>query len=172
MSTHQAPGAVNEPTGPTLDETTGPTLVATPPWARVETPQGRSHAESRSRTADRAAHTPADDTTQVSAVLDPPAQGSSIMTRDNVPTPTQPSTSAPAQPPTGAVPVQPADPAPAVRQAAIGAGVPAAIVQGVAQGAAQGAARSAFARLTEEFLADPPDWVRTLGSFVKELWQG
>lgn len=82
MSTHQAPGAVNEPTGPTL--------VGTPPWARVETPQGRAHAESRSRTADRAAHTPADDTTQVSAVLDPSAQRSSIMTRDNVPNGTQP----------------------------------------------------------------------------------
>ncbi|GGY73577.1 hypothetical protein GCM10010342_71770 [Streptomyces anulatus] len=172
MSTHQAPGAVNEPTGPTLNETTGPTLVATPPWARVETPQGRSHAESSSRTADRAAHTPADDTTQVSAVLDPPAQGSSIMTRDNVPNPAQPSTSVPAQPPSDAVPVQPADPAPAVRQAAIGAGVPAAIVQGVAQGAAQGASRTFLARLTEEFLADPPDWVRTLGSFVRGLWQG
>lgn len=126
MSTHQAPGAVNEPTGPTLNETTGPTLVATPPWARVETPQGRSHAESRSRTADRAAHTPADDTTQVSAVLDPPAQGSSIMTRDNVPNPTQPSSPAHAHLPTGAAPVQPADPAPAVRQAAVGADVPAA----------------------------------------------
>lgn len=90
MSTHQAPGAVNGPTGPTLNETTGPSPVATPLWARVTTAQGRSHAESRSRTADRAAHTPADDTTQVSAVLDPPAQGSSIMTRDNVPNPTPP----------------------------------------------------------------------------------
>ncbi|MFJ7416513.1 hypothetical protein ACIQWZ_37800 [Streptomyces sp. NPDC098077] len=89
----------------------------------------------------------------------------------NVPNPTPPSTSAPAQPPSGAVPVQPADPAPAVRQAAIGTGVPAAIVQGVAQGAAHGTARTAFSRLTEKFLADPPDWewARTVWSFVKEL---
>lgn len=162
MSTHQTPGAVNDPTGPTL--------VTTPPWARVETPQGRSHAESRSRTADRAAHTPADDTTQVSAVLDPPAQGSSIMTRDNVPIPTQPSAPAPTQPRSGAAQAQPADPPPAVRQAAIGADVPAAIVRGAAQGAAHGTARTFLARLTEEFLADPPDWVRTLGGLVKGLW--
>ncbi|MFI2318770.1 hypothetical protein AMK17_38175 [Streptomyces sp. CB00072] len=94
------------------------------------------------------------------------------MTRDNVHNPTQPSSPAHAHPPSGAVPVQPADPAPAVRQAAVGAGVPAAIVRGVAQGAAQGASRTFLARLTEEFLADPPDWVRTLGSFVKGLWQG
>ncbi|MEW2069099.1 hypothetical protein [Streptomyces sp. NPDC007346] len=93
------------------------------------------------------------------------------MTRDHVPNPTQPSTSAHAQP-TGAAPARPADPAPAVRQAAIGTGGPAAIVRGVAQGAAQGASRTFLARLTEEFLADPPDWVRTLGSFVKGLWQG
>lgn len=154
MTTRQAPGASPAPIGVTLN---------TPPWARAETPQGRSHAESRSRTADRAAHTPADDTTQVSAVLATSAQGSSIMTRDNVPIPTQPWS--------GVAPVQPADPPPAVRQAAIGADVPAAIVRGVAQGAAQGASRTALARLTEEFLADPPDWVRTLGSFVKGLWQ-
>ncbi|WP_326613768.1 hypothetical protein OHA57_00170 [Streptomyces anulatus] len=93
------------------------------------------------------------------------------MTRDNVPNPTQPSTSAPAQP-TGGAPVQPADPPPAVRQAAIGADVPAAIVRGAAQGAAQGASRTFLARLTEEFLADPPDWARTIGSFVRGLWQG
>ncbi|QKW47927.1 hypothetical protein [Streptomyces microflavus] len=92
------------------------------------------------------------------------------MTRDNVPIPAQPSGSAPAPPPSGAPPVQPADPAPAVRQAAIGADVPAAIVRGAAQGAAHGTARTFSARLTEEFLADPPDWARTLGSFVKGLW--
>ncbi|MFF8557177.1 hypothetical protein ACF058_30710 [Streptomyces sp. NPDC015501] len=95
------------------------------------------------------------------------------MTRDNVPLPTQPSSSAPAQPPSVVAPVQPADPPPAVRQAAIGADVPAAIVRGAAQGAAQGIARTFLARLTEEFLADPPDWewARTAWSFVKELWQ-
>lgn len=42
-----------------------------PPWARAQAPQGRSQAESRSRTADRAAHTHADDTMQVSAVSVP-----------------------------------------------------------------------------------------------------
>ncbi|MFF6895811.1 hypothetical protein ACFY8Z_34915 [Streptomyces microflavus] len=87
------------------------------------------------------------------------------MTRDNVPIPTQPSAPAPAQP-SGAAPDQPADLPPAVRQAAIGAGVPAAIVRG----AAQGTARTFLTRLTEESLADPPDWVRTLGSFIKGLW--
>ncbi|MEU5137927.1 hypothetical protein [Streptomyces californicus] len=90
------------------------------------------------------------------------------MTRDNVPIPTQPS--APTQPPSGAAPDQPADPPPAVRQPAIGADVPAAIVRGAAQGAAHGTARTFLARLTEEFLADPPDWVRTLGGLVKDLW--
>ncbi|MFJ5657166.1 hypothetical protein ACIQD5_27905 [Streptomyces microflavus] len=92
------------------------------------------------------------------------------MTRDNVPIPTQPFTSAPTRPPSGAAPDQPADPTPAGRQAAIGADVPAAIVRGAAQGAAHGTARTFLARLTEEFLADPPDWIRTLGSFVKGLW--
>lgn len=92
------------------------------------------------------------------------------MTRDNVPIPTQPTAPAPAQPPSGAAPDQPADPTPAVRQAAICTDVPAAIVRGAAQGAAHGTARTFLARLTEEFLADPPDWVRTLGSFVKGLW--
>ncbi|MFE3370072.1 hypothetical protein ACFXOK_10775 [Streptomyces sp. NPDC059173] len=94
------------------------------------------------------------------------------MTRDNVPIPTQPPSSVHAQPPSGAVPVQPAAPAPAVRQAAIGTDVPAAIVRGVAQGAAQGASRTFLARLTEEFLADPPDWARTAWSLVRGLWQG
>ncbi|MET8894041.1 DDE-type integrase/transposase/recombinase [Streptomyces albogriseolus] len=44
----------------------------TPPRARAAAPQGRSPAESRSWTADRAAHTPADDTTQVSDLLSSP----------------------------------------------------------------------------------------------------
>ncbi|MFF2721359.1 hypothetical protein [Streptomyces sp. NPDC058011] len=93
------------------------------------------------------------------------------MTRDNVPIPTQSSTSVPAQPPSGAAPDQPADPTPAARQAAIGTGVPAAIVQGAAQGAAYGTARTALTHLTEKVLADPPDWdwARTAWNFVKEL---
>ncbi|MFD6478986.1 hypothetical protein ACFWEH_36355 [Streptomyces anulatus] len=57
---------------------------------------------------------------------------------------------------------------PTVRQAAVGADTPAAIVRGVAQGAS----RTFLARLTEEFLADPLDWARTIGSFVRGLWQG
>lgn len=92
------------------------------------------------------------------------------MTRDNAPVPTQPSSSALTQPSSDSVPVQPADPA-YVRQAAVGADVPAAIVRGAAQGAAQGTARESLARLTEEFLAEPPDWVRALGSFVRGLWE-
>ncbi|MFF6860244.1 hypothetical protein ACFY9H_33290 [Streptomyces bacillaris] len=93
------------------------------------------------------------------------------MTRDNVPIPTQPSTSATAQP-SGAAPDQPADPAPAGRQVAIGADVPAAIVRGAAQGAAQGIARAGLTHLTEKVLADPPDWewARTVWHFIKELW--
>ena len=121
----------------------------TPTLGRAETPQGRSQAESRSRTADRAAHTPADDTTQVSAVLDPSAQGSSIMTRDNVP-----------------APVQPPDPSPARQQPAAGAGLTAAIVQG----AAQGAARSFTARLVDKFLTTPPDWLRALWHMLPRPW--
>lgn len=74
MTTRQTAGATAMPTAATL--------VATPPWARVEAPQGRSHAESRSRTADRAAHTPADDTTQVSAVSAPLLSRRIPMTRD------------------------------------------------------------------------------------------
>lgn len=73
MTTHQVSGAVDEPTDATLE---------TPPWARAETPQGRSKAESRSRIADRAAHTPADDTTQVSAVSAPPPSRRIPMARD------------------------------------------------------------------------------------------
>ncbi len=143
MTTHQAAGATNTPTAATLD--------TTPPWARAEAPQqGRAHAESRSRTADRAAHTPADDTTQVSAVLDPSAQGSIIMTRDNVP-----------------APVQPPDPAPVPRQPAVGAGLTAAI----AQGAAQGAARSVTARLMDKFLTNPPDWLRALWNALPRPWE-
>ncbi|MFJ7330785.1 hypothetical protein ACIQVN_31655 [Streptomyces cyaneofuscatus] len=92
------------------------------------------------------------------------------MTRDNVPIPTQPSAPAPTQPPSGAAPDQPTDPTPAVRQAAIGADVPAAIVRGATQGAAQGTARAGLTHLTEKVLADPPDWVRTVWNFIKELW--
>ncbi|MFJ6900555.1 hypothetical protein [Streptomyces hokutonensis] len=65
--------------------------LETPPWARAEAPQGRSQAESR-RTADRAAHTHADDTTQVSAIPVLPAQRSPTMFRDIDPElPAQPS---------------------------------------------------------------------------------
>lgn len=83
MTSRQTPGATPTPIAATLN---------TPPWARAETPHGRSQAESRSRTADREARTIPTRTTppQVSAVLDPSAQGSSIMTRDNVPAPFQP----------------------------------------------------------------------------------
>lgn len=93
MTTHQAPRATPAPIAATLN---------TPPWARAEAPQGRSQVES-SRTADREARTTPTRTTprQVSAVLDPSAQGSSIMTRDNVPTPVQPPDPSP-------VPQQPA----------------------------------------------------------------
>ena len=62
MTTRQTPGATPAPIGATLN---------TPTLGRAETPQGRSQAESRSRIADRAAHTPADDTMQVSAVPAP-----------------------------------------------------------------------------------------------------
>jgi hypothetical protein len=117
----------------------------TPPWARAEAPQGRSQAENRSRTADRAAPTPADDTMQVSAILGPPAQGSSMMPRDDVP-----------------APVQPSAPSPARQQAAAGAGLTAAIGQGAAQGAVQGAVRSITARLVDKLLTNPPDWPRAL----------
>ncbi len=67
MTNRYMAGAPNAPITPILE---------TPPWARAETPQGRSRAES-SRTADRAAHTPADDTTQVSVVSAPPSSGDS-----------------------------------------------------------------------------------------------
>ncbi|MFJ4871370.1 hypothetical protein [Streptomyces sp. NPDC088757] len=49
--------------------------------------------------------------------------------------------------------------------------MPAAIVRGTAQGAAQGASKTLMARLMEEFLADPPDWVRALGDFIRGLWE-
>jgi len=85
MSTHQPSGGTNHHTADTLD---------TPPWARAESLQGRSQAESRSRTADRAAHTPADDTAQVSASPVLPAQGSPTINRDIDPAlPAQPSPS-------------------------------------------------------------------------------
>ncbi|MEV4943489.1 hypothetical protein [Streptomyces zaomyceticus] len=110
------------------------------------------------------------------------------MTRDNDPTPgpAQPSGPATVQPDdiirtqrdvtvsaaaSGAVPVQLAGPAPAVQQAAVGADVPAAIVRGVAQGAAQGTSKAFTARLTDAFLADPPDWVRALWGVVKGMWE-
>lgn len=84
MSTHQLPEGTNPHTADTLD---------TPPWDRAEAPQGRSRAVSR-RTADRAAHTPADDTTQVSAFPVLPAQRSPTMNRDIDPAlPVQPSRS-------------------------------------------------------------------------------
>lgn len=128
MTSRQAPGATPTPIAATLN---------TPPWARAETPHGRSQAESRSRTADREARTIPTRTTprQVSAVLDPSAQGSSIMTRDNVPAPFQ----------------QP-DPAPVPQQPAVGAGLTAAI----GQGAVQGAARSITDRLVDKFHTNPP----------------
>ncbi|MPY49942.1 hypothetical protein [Streptomyces acidicola] len=82
MTTHQVAGGTHAPIAATLN---------TPPWARAETPQGRSQAESR-RTADRAAHTPADDTTRVSAFPALPAQRSPTMSRDIDPAlPVQPS---------------------------------------------------------------------------------
>ncbi len=140
MTTRQPTEGTHAPIAATLN---------TPPWARAETPQGRSQAESRSRTADRAAHTPADDTTQVSAILDPSAQGSSIMSRDNDP-----------------APVQPPDPAPVPQQPAIRGGVSAAIVQG----AAQGAARSVMARVVDKFLSNPPDWLKALWDMPPAPW--
>ncbi|MFM9596581.1 hypothetical protein ACKI1J_42680 [Streptomyces scabiei] len=130
----------------TTEETPAPIAATlnTPTLGRAETPQGRSQAESRSRTADRAAHTPATYTTQVSAVLDPSAQGS-IMTRDNVP-----------------APVQPPDPSPARQQPAAGAGLTAAMVKG--------AARSFAARLVDKFLTNPPDWLRALWHMLPRPW--
>jgi hypothetical protein len=50
--------------------------------ATLGSPQGRSQAESRSRTADRAATTPADDTTQVSATAADAVRRSIPMARD------------------------------------------------------------------------------------------
>lgn len=141
MTTRQAPGATPAPIAATLN---------TPPWARAEAPQGRARAESYSRTADRAAHAPADDTTQVSAVFDPSAQGSSLMTRDN-----------------DLARVQPSNLAPMPQPPAAGAGLTAAI----AQGAAQGAARSITARLVDKFLTNPPDWLRTLWHALPRPWE-
>jgi hypothetical protein len=146
MTTHQTPGATPAPIAATVN---------TPPWARAEAPQGRSQAES-SRTADREALTTPTRTTppQVSAVLDPSAQGSSIMTRDNVP-----------------APVQPPDPAPVAQQPAVGAGLTGAIARGAAQGAAQGVARSITARLVDTFLTNPPDWLRALWNALPRPWE-
>lgn len=143
MTTRQTPGATPAPIAATLN---------TPTLGRAEAPQGRSQAESRSRTADREARTTPTRTTpqQVSAVLDSSAQGSSIMTRDNVP-----------------APVQPPVPAPVPQQPAVGAGLTAAI----AQGAAQGAARSITARLVDKFLTNPPDWLRALWHALPRPWE-
>jgi hypothetical protein len=72
MTTRQAPGATLAPIAATLN---------TPPWARAETPQGRSQAESR-RTADREAFTtPTRKTPPQVSAGNSSAQGSSIMTR-------------------------------------------------------------------------------------------
>lgn len=141
MSDRQEPWAVSEPIAATLN---------TPPWVRAEASQGRSQ-ESRSRTADRAAHSPADDTTPVvSAVLDSSAQGSSIMTRDNVP-----------------APVQPPSPTPVPQQPAAGASLTAA----VAQGAVQGTVRSVTAGWVDRFLTNPPDWLRSLWNALPRPWE-
>jgi hypothetical protein len=143
MTSRQTPEATPAPIAATLN---------TPPWARAETPQGRSSVESRSRTADREARTTPTRTTppQVSAVLDSSAQGSSIMTRDNVP-----------------APVQPPDPAPVPQQPAVGAGLTAAI----RQGAAEGAARSITARRVDRFITDPPDWLKALWHALPRPWE-
>lgn len=126
--------------------------LETPPWARADAPQGRSQAESRSRTADREACTTPTRTTpaQVSAVLDSSAQGSSIMTRDNVP-----------------APVQPPDHVPVQQQPAVGAGLTAAI----GQGAVQGAARAITDRLVDKFLTNPPNWLRALWHALPKPWE-
>jgi hypothetical protein len=139
MTTRQTPGATPAPIAATLN---------TPPWARAEAPQRRSQVESRSRTADCEALTTSTRTTprQVSAVLDPSAQGSSIMTRDNVP-----------------APIQPPDPAPVPQQPAVGASLTAAI--------AQGAARYITARLVDKFLTNPPDWLRALWNALPRPWE-
>ncbi len=141
MTSRHAAGATPAPIAATLN---------TPTLGRAETPQGRSPAESRSRTADRAAYIPADDTTQVSAVLDPSAQGSSIMPRDNHP-----------------AHVQPPDSAPTPQQPAVGAGVTAAI----GNGAVQGAARAVSDRLVDKFLTNPPDWLRALWHALPKPWE-
>ena len=143
MTSRQTPGATPAPIAVTLN---------TPPWARADAPQGRFQAESRSRTADREARAIPTRTTppQVSAVLDPSAQGSSIMTRDNVP-----------------VPVRQPDPAPVPQQPAVGAGLTAAI----GQGAVQGAARSITDRLVDKFLTNPPDWLRALLHALPKPWE-
>src|SRR5437763_1702934 len=74
MTTHQVAGGTDAPIAATL---------MTPPWARAETPQGRSQVES-SRTADREARTTSTRTTprQVSAVPVPPPRRRLPMSRD------------------------------------------------------------------------------------------
>jgi hypothetical protein len=142
MTSRQTAGATPAQIAATLN---------TPTLGRAETPQGRSLEESR-RTADREARTTPTRTTppQVSAVLDSSAQGSSIMTRDNVP-----------------APVQPPDPAPVPQQPAVGAGLTTAI----GQGAVQGAARSITDRLVDKFLTNPPDWLRALWHALPKPWE-
>jgi hypothetical protein len=137
MTTRQTTEGTPAPIAATLN---------TPTLGRAETPQGRSHTESHSRTADREARTTPTRTTpqKVSAVLDPSAQNSSITTRDNVP-----------------APVQPPDPSPARQQPAAGAGLTAAIVQG--------AARSITARLVDKLLTNSPG-LRSLWHMLPRPW--
>ncbi|MFE1878050.1 hypothetical protein ACFW9N_45685 [Streptomyces sp. NPDC059496] len=77
-------------------------------------------------------------------------QTSGSMTRNNVP-----------------APVQPPDPAHVPQQAAVGAG----LTSSIAQGAAQGAARSVTARLVDEFLTSPPNWLRALWHALPKPWE-
>lgn len=99
MTTHQTSRGTDAPIAATLN---------TPPWARAEPPQGRSQAES-SRTADRAAHTHADDTTQVSAVSVPPPSGRAPMAREpHSPASPHPDPPGPQNTPGSAPPARPA----------------------------------------------------------------
>lgn len=142
MTTRQAPGAAPAPIATTLN---------TPPWAGAEAPTGTLSGREPQDRRPRGAHHPhADATTQVAAVLDPSAQGSSIMTRDNVPTP-----------------IQPPDPAPVPQQPAVRAALTAAI----AQGTVQGTARSLTARLVDKFLTNPPGWLRALWHALPRPWE-
>lgn len=145
MTRHQAPGGTPAPIAATLN---------TPPWARAKTLQGRSQAESRSRTADRKARSTPTRTTphQVSADPDLSAQEGDIITRDNGPACTDP--------------IQPSAPAQAPQQPAPRTGVPAAI----ARGAAGGAAHEVAAWLTDKLL-NHPDWLSGLWHALSCLWQ-